>query len=102
MNKAEVSLETLNSTPTGHTIANFFKHLAKGDYALLPNRAGKTTVLRKTESHGTDFYKVVSTANIPFDSIKNTGLLPSYMVELNASPAGSESQEYADALVFAV
>ena len=98
----EVSLQTLDSTPTGHTIASLFSHLKKGNYALLPDRLGKTTVLRKTKSQGTDFYKIVSTANIPFDSIKKTGLLPSYNIELNASPAGSESQEYADALVFFV
>lgn len=98
----EVSLKTLNSTPLGHKIAKFFLHLSKGHYALMPDRLGKTTVLRKTKSKGTDFYKVVSTANVPFDVIKETGLLPSHAVELNASPAGSESQEYADALVFAV
>lgn len=103
MNKvSEVTLETLNSTPEGHKIAKFFLHLKRGHYALMPNRLEQTTVLKKTRSQGTDFYRVVSTATVPFESIKKTGLLPQHFVELNASPAGSESQEYGDALVFSV
>lgn len=98
-----IALTTLNSTPQGRTIVHAFSKLEKGTYALLPDKKGRTRVLKKTKSAGTDFFKYLSTSNLPFHCIAKTNLLPTYAVELNASPAGSDSQEYAEnALVFHV
>ena len=97
-----VNLSSLVSTPAGRSIAYNLSDLEEGDYALIPDKTGKTRILRKTPSKGTDFYKYLHTANIPFEKISKSGLLPSYTVELNASPIGSDSQEYENALVFSV
>lgn len=98
-----VELQSLKQTPIGRTISYAFSHLGNGSYALLPdNKTGKTKVLKLTKSAGTDFYKYRETINFPFKRIKESNLLPSHSVELNASPIGSESQEYEDALVFNV
>ena len=99
-----IALETLLSHPVGRTIAYALSDLTKGNYALVPDKkSGKTKVLKKTPSHGTDFYKYLCTSNLPFEGIRKSNLLPNYPVELNASPVGSDTQEYAkDALVFYV
>ena len=100
-----IALKTLNTTPVGRTIVHAFSNLnlEKGSYALIPDRKGRTQVLIKTKSAGTDFYRYFKTVNFPFHRIVESNLIPKYAVELNASPAGSESQEYAEnALVFHV
>jgi len=98
-----IALKTINVTPVGCTIFNQFKDLGTGNYALIPDRNGRTKLLKKTESAGTDFFKHIKTVNYPFYIIAESNLFPKYSVELNASPAGSESQEYAkDSLVFHV
>ena len=96
-------LTTLNTDPVGRTIISALSHLDDGNYALAPEENGKTKVLKLTHSHETDFYRFLCTINLPFEKIKQSNLLQNYPVELNASPAGSESQEYEmDALVFSV
>ena len=98
-----IALQSLNTHPVGRTIANMLSKLEIGNYALVPEKStGRTKILKLTPSHGTDFYKYLYTINFPFEGIKKSNLLPNHSVELNASPAGSESQEYADALVFCV
>ena len=100
---SSIALRSLNSSPVGRTIISHFSDLDNGKYALVPDeKSGRTKVLKLTKSFGTDFYKYFSTVNVPFSKILETNLIPTYFVELNASPAGSESQEYAKALVFAV
>ena len=98
-----IALKSINVTPVGRTIFNQFKDLGRGNYALIPDPKGRTKLLKKTKSAGTDFFKYLKTVNFPFHRIVESNLFPKYSVELNASPAGSESQEYAkDSLVFHV
>lgn len=99
-----IALKTLETTsPFGRTIAYAFSNLTKGSYALLPDeKNGRTKLLKKTKSAGTDFYRYLFTVNFPFRRLKESNLIPSYHIELNASPAGSDSQEYRNALVFHV
>ena len=97
-----MELIALKNHPVGRTILNIFSDLDNGNYALVPDNAGKTQLRKFTKSHGTDFYRYIKTVNIPFDGIRKSNLLPYCHVELNASPAGSDCQEYADALVFSV
>lgn len=98
-----IALKSLETHPVGWTILHNLPNLENGNYALIPEKTtGRTQILKLTPSHGTDFYKYFNTINLPFEQIKNLNLFPSYLVELNASPAGSDSQEYADALVFFV
>lgn len=100
---ATVELQSLNVSPIGRTIANALSHLRKGSYALLPDtKTGRTKILKLTKSAGTDFYRYRETINFPYNRIEEANLLTSHSVELNASPAGSESQEYANALLFKV
>lgn len=97
-----MKLQALKNHPVGRTIANIFSDLDKGDYALVSDTSGKTQLRRFTKSFGTDFYRYVKTINIPFEGLCKSNLLPRRHVELNASPAGSDCQEYAYALVFSV
>lgn len=98
-----IALHSLNNSPVGRTIVNALSKLEEGKYALVPEKNGRTRVLRLTKSEGTDFYKYFDTIKLPFHRIQESNLFPCYAVELNASPAGSDSQEYAlDALVFYV
>lgn len=100
-----VSLQSLNIHPVGRSIVNAFSFLQKGKYAFAPSRkkAGRTDVLVYVKSRGTNFYRYFKTVNFPFDGIKKSNLIPNYPVERNASPAGSDCQEYEmDALPFVV
>lgn len=98
-----IALQTISSVPTGQTIVSLLSHLEKGEYALmLDKKTTNTKVLKRTPSHGTPFYRHFETIDFPFHEITCSGLIPKWTIELNASPAGSESQEYADALVFSV
>ena len=97
------TLNSLKEHPVGRTIVNALSNLDNGNYALVPGPKGKTKVLKLTSSHGTDFYKYFCTVNLSFEGIQKSKLLENYPVELNASPEGSDSQEYAnDALIFCV
>ena len=98
-----IELQSLQMHPVGRTIANALSNLTNGNYALVPGPMGTTNVLKLTPSHGTPFYRFHSTVNLPFEGVKKSKLLKNYPVELNASPRGSYSQEYAmDALIFCV
>lgn len=72
----------------------------KMNYALIPtkkkteNFKGYSDLLEKVPSHGTDFYRFLVTIRVPFEEIEESQLLPKHTINLNASPAGSESQEY--------
>ncbi len=100
-----VSLQSLNVHPVGRSIVNALSTLEVGNYALTSSKKnhGGTDILKRVPSHGTDFYRYLKTINLPFAGISNSNLIPNLPVELNASPAGSDCQEYAmDALVFKV
>lgn len=100
-----VSLKTLNIHPVGRSIVNVLSFLSEGHYALVPSKkkSGRTDILVYVESHGTNFYRYLHTINFPFNGIKKSNLFPNYPVERNASPAGSDCQDYAmDALLFKV
>lgn len=103
--EAAVSLQSLNIHPVGRSIANAFSFLEKGKYAFAPSKkkAGRTDVLQYVKSEGTNFYRYLTTVNFPFRGIEKSNLIPTYPVERNASPAGSDCQEYEmDALPFVV
>lgn len=100
-----VSLQSLSIHPIGRSIVNALSPLEKGNYALTSSKKkhGRTDILKRIPSCGTDFYRYLKTINIPFSGISKSNLIPNFPVELNASPAGSDCQEYAmDALVFKV
>ena len=100
-----ISLQSLNIDPVGRSIANVFSFLEKGDYAFAPSsrNAGRTDVLVFAKSAGTNFYRYLTTVNFPFDGIEKSNLIQKYPVERNASPAGSDCQEYEmNALPFVV
>lgn len=100
-----VSLQSLNVHPIGQSIVSALSSLEKGNYALTSNKKdhGRTDILKRVDSKGTDFYRYLNTINIPFAGISKSNLIPNFPVELNASPAGSDCQDYAmDALVFKV
>lgn len=91
-----VSLQSLNIHPVGRSIVNAFSFLGKGKYAFAPSRkrAGRTDILVYVESKGTDFYRYFKTVNFPFTGIEKSNLIQKYPVERNASPAGSDCQDY--------
>lgn len=97
-----IALNSLETNPFGRTICSLFPDLEKGNYALIPANNGRTKLMKQTKSEGTDFYKDYKHVNFPFEKIVASRLLPSYPIELNASPAGSDCQEYESALVFHV
>lgn len=100
-----VSLKSLSIHPVGRSITNVLSFLSEGSYALIPSEkeAGKTDILMYVTSQGTNFYRYLTTLQFPFNGIKKSNLFPNYPVERNASPPGSDCQEYAmDALIFKV
>ncbi len=97
-----IALNSLETNPFGRTICGLFSNLEKGNYALTRAKNGRTQLMKLTKSSGTDFYRFYRLVNFPYDRIVASELLPSNYIELNASPAGSDCQEYASALVFNV
>lgn len=95
-------------TPVGKSIfnSNSSAYWKENDYALIPtkkkteNFKGYSDLLEKVPSHGTDFYRFLVTIRVPFEEIEESQLLPKHTINLNASPAGSESQEYAEGYLF--
>lgn len=95
-------------TTVGKSIfnSNSSAYWKENDYALIPTQKkgesskGYSDLLEKVPSHGTDFYRFLVTIRVPFEAIEKSQLLPKHTINLNASPAGSESQEYAEAYLF--
>lgn len=100
----EVFLQLLNQDSLGKSISSaLLPRLRKGKYALVKKKNGNSKVLVYTPSRGTSFYNDTKVnLNIPYDEIKESGLLPTYHVERNASPAGSDSQQYEEGLLFEI
>lgn len=92
--------QTALDDQAGNAMLNLLTSLTSGDYALVVSISGKTELRQLTKSHGTDFYKFVKIVDISPEQLNNYS--PHRTIALNASPAGSESQEYVDALVFSI
>lgn len=83
--------------------STLFPKLKSGRYAFVKKSDKNCSVLKFTPSKGTAFYKDTKmTLELPFEKIQECGKFPFQHVERNASPAGSESQEYEPALLFEV
>lgn len=94
------SISEVTHNPEGLYISTKVKDLPPGEYAFVEGEKG-TDVLKRTKSHGTDFYKFICSINISYGFIKSSELFPKYPVELNACPTCSDTMDYAqDALVF--
>lgn len=91
-----VSLQSLNIHPVGRSIVNAFSFLEKGNYAFAPSKKqdGRTDILVYVKMKGPGFYRYFKTINFPFAGIEKSKLIPKYPVERNASPAGSDCQDY--------
>lgn len=83
------------------TLLGLLGSLPKGDYALIKSQSnGVTQVLKMQPSHGTDFFREYEEFPISFTAVEGTRLFDYYSVPLNACPIDSDTQDFAEALIF--